>query len=66
LADDGIGEVEAFYGVGEVAHKVGPPEFAVGKDVEPKFLLALKNVEDVSIFDRLELRGGLLRTAGVE
>ena len=54
LARYGVPEVKSFHGVGEVAHEVGAPQFAVRKDVEADLFLALKNPEDVTVFDGLE------------
>jgi len=66
LTRDGVAEVEAFHGVGEIAHEVGAPQFTVGKDVEPNLLLTLKNAQYMPVLDGLEFRGSDVRGAGAE
>jgi len=46
----GIAQVEAFYGVGEIAHEIATPQFTVGKDVEAQLLLFCQNACDVAVF----------------
>jgi hypothetical protein len=60
-AIDGVVEVEAANGIGEVAHEVAAAKFTIGEDIEAEFLLAAEDAEDVCVFDL----GELLRGCGV-
>src|SRR5207249_2297131 len=51
---DGVGEIETFDGVGEVAHEVAAAQFAVGADLEAEFLLPGEHPRDVAVFDGLK------------
>jgi hypothetical protein len=62
----GVAEIEAFHGVGEIAHEVGATQFTIAKDVEPNLLLTLKNPQNVAVLDSLEFRGNDVRGAGAE
>ncbi len=66
LTQHGVAEIEAFHGVGEIAHEVGATQFTVGKDVEPNLLLALKNPQNVPVLDGFEFPGSDVRAAGAE
>ena len=66
LTRHGVAEVEAFHGIGEIAHEVGAAQFTVGKDVEPNLLLPLKNPQNMPVLDGLEFRGSDVRSAGPE
>jgi hypothetical protein len=66
LASDSVAKVEAFDGIGKVAHEVGAPEFAVSKDGKADLPLSLKHAENVAIFDLSKFRGGLARASRIE
>ena len=53
-ARNGATEVKSFHGVGEVAHKVGAPQFAVRINAEAELFLVPENLEDVKVFDGLD------------
>jgi hypothetical protein len=47
----GIGEIEAFDGVGEIAHEVAAAQFAVGGNFEAELFLFGEDAADVLIFE---------------
>lgn len=61
-----IVKVEAFDGIGEVAHEVGATKLAIGEYLETNFFLSLEDAEDLAVFDGLQLRGRLLDAACFE
>jgi hypothetical protein len=51
-----VAQVETLDGVREVAHKVPPPQFAVGKDLETQLLLLRQYAQNVLILKRPQAR----------
>src|SRR5580704_10802869 len=49
-----IAEVKALYRVGEVAHEIPPPQFAVGENLEPQLFLLRKNARDVTVLEIMQ------------
>src|SRR5205807_3872614 len=49
-----IAEVEAVHSVGEIAHEIPPPQFAVGKNLETQLVLFRQNARDVAIFQFMQ------------
>jgi hypothetical protein len=57
---DGVGEIEACDGIGEIAHEIAAAEFAIGGGCKAEFFLFGEDAEDVLVFDLAEMfwRGG--------
>ena len=61
---DGVAEIEAFDGVGEVAHEIAAAQFSIGENLEAEFLLFCENAEDVLVLEPAKafgVRAGLAR-----
>ena len=64
-ARDGVAEVEAFDGVGEIAHEIAAAKFAVGEDFEAEFFLLGQDALDLAILDVVQASRDLARRCGV-
>ena len=51
-----IAQVEAFDGIGEIAHEIAAAKFAIGEDLETEFLLLREHAQYVPVLDRFERR----------
>src|SRR5262245_60412393 len=63
-APDGVGGVEAFHSVKEVAHEIVAAQFAVGGEVETDLLLPGDHAAHVQVFQSMQL-GQRLSIAGM-
>src|SRR5262249_19710379 len=58
---------KALYGIGEVAHKVAPPQFSVGKQIKPKLFLLFKDAQDMLVlYSPQGVRIGVRAVAGLQ
>ena len=62
-ARDSVAEIESFDGVREIAHEIAPPQFAVGENLESKFLLLGEHAPDILILELSQPRGVRSRIA---
>jgi|SRR5580693_1289438 hypothetical protein len=53
----GVAEVEAFDGVGEIAHEIAAAKFAIGENLETEFFLFGEDTLDVLVFEFPEAFG---------
>ena len=62
---DGVAQVEAFDGVGEVAHEIAAAEFAVGENFEAEIFLLGEDALDLAVFDGVQVGHRCWRRCGV-